>query len=469
MMFHSSGRFLFRIAFAAALSVPGVRAFGEIAQPENSELSSDPMKRLEWLKSRPPAPAARKTYFRNSENRAATIRNPESQPRATHPAEAAPATPRPLATPAPAEVKPPATRTPEPKTASARTTPTPAAKSRSADEPASTPRPMITTGAKSIASTKSPTATPAESKTAAASTPTPKTATARATPAPPARLSAAATPAPTPPPPPIAAGPKAIKPLPMATPMLEARLTTPRPIEFKTTDRTTPVSRGAADSSYPWKTSIVTTVFWVGEPVGGNNFTHNRSSSWDANWARNFGGFDNPDPDARRRFIAAKFVPRQNPFYIALPYNDVTRGTTKPEARAVIPWFKTAFVREGQSICRDRWVAVRNRAGRIGYAQWSDCGPFRTDHWQYVFGKDRPKPNLNKGAGLDVSPGLRDYLGLDGTDLTDWKFVDFKDVPDGPWSLYGGNNPFTQKATKAPRKDAKAGSANSSDALARNL
>ena len=58
-------------------------------------------------------------------------------------------------------------------------------------------------------------------------------------------------------------------------------------------------------------------------------------------------------------------------------------------------------------------------------------GPFRTDNWQYVFGPERPLPNLNKGAGLDVSPAVRDFLGLDETDVTDWKFVDFKKFPGG--------------------------------------
>ena len=33
------------------------------------------------------------------------------------------------------------------------------------------------------------------------------------------------------------------------------------------------------------------------------------------------------------------------------------------------------------------------------YAQWEDAGPFRTDHWQYVFGNERPKPNLEPGRG----------------------------------------------------------------------
>jgi hypothetical protein len=197
---------------------------------------------------------------------------------------------------------------------------------------------------------------------------------------------------------------------------------------------------------YPWKTGIVTTTFWVGESASQNNPVHNHSSSWDVNWGQSFGGFDNPDISARRNFIPANFVPRQNPFYIALPYNDVTRGTTKPEAKLVIPWFKSTFEREGKSICRDRWVAVRNSSGRVCYAQWSDCGPFRTDHWQYVFGNEKPKPNLNNGAGLDISPAVRDYLGLKGTDVTDWKFVEFKDIPKGPWSLYGDNNDFVQQA-----------------------
>ena len=192
---------------------------------------------------------------------------------------------------------------------------------------------------------------------------------------------------------------------------------------------------------YPWKTNIVTTVFWTGERPTKNNPTPNHKSSWDPKWAQNFGGYDNPDPNARRNFIAKGFVPRQNPFYVALPYNDTTRGTTKPEARKVIPWFKQAFVRPGRSVLKGRWIAIRHR-GRIAYAQWEDCGPFRTDHWQYVFGNERPTPNLNQGAGLDVSPAVRDYLGLKGKDVCDWKFVEARDVPPGPWTKYGDNNTF---------------------------
>jgi len=192
---------------------------------------------------------------------------------------------------------------------------------------------------------------------------------------------------------------------------------------------------------YPWKTNIVTTVFWVGERPTANNPTPNHKSSWDQQWVQNYGGYDNPDPTKRRNYIPIGFVPRQNPFYIALPYNDVTRGRTKPEAPRVIPWFKEAFERKGRSVCKGRWVAIRHK-GKIAYAQWEDCGPFRTDHYNYVFGNERPKPNLNQGAGLDVSPAVRDYLGMSGKDICDWKFVEFRDVPNGPWAKYGDNNTF---------------------------
>ncbi|HSH40055.1 MAG TPA: hypothetical protein VK993_14880 [Chthoniobacterales bacterium] len=202
-----------------------------------------------------------------------------------------------------------------------------------------------------------------------------------------------------------------------------------------------PTTSRTSTTRYPWKTNIITTVFWVGEQPTENNPVPNTKSSWDANWVGNYGGYDNPEPSARRNYIPVNFTPRQNPFYVALPYNDVTRGRFKPEAPLVIPWFKQAFVAQGQSVCRGRWLAIR-KGNRVCYAQWEDCGPFRTDHFQYVFQNERPKPNLNKGAGLDVSPAVRDYLGLQSTDVTDWQFVEVRDVPAGPWRNFGDNNHF---------------------------
>lgn len=192
---------------------------------------------------------------------------------------------------------------------------------------------------------------------------------------------------------------------------------------------------------YPWHRNIMTTVFWIGERPTARNPVPNNRSAWDANWSRNYGGYDNPDPRYRRNYAPATFVPRQNPFYIALPYCDVSRGNTKPEVKKVVPWFRDCFEKEGKSVLKGRWVAIHH-GGRTVFAQWEDCGPFRTDHWQYVFGNERPRPNLNRGAGLDISPAVRDYLGMGKNDACDWKFVDAASVPDGPWKNYGDNNTF---------------------------
>jgi len=192
---------------------------------------------------------------------------------------------------------------------------------------------------------------------------------------------------------------------------------------------------------YPWRQKIVTTTFWIGEQPTKNNPVPNSASSWDPQWAANYGGFDNPSTAARKDYIPASFTPRQNPFYVALPYNDMEHGAHKAEASQVIPWFKKDFQAPDKSVCKGRWIEIRY-GNKVVYAQWEDCGPFRTDHWEYVFGNDRPKPNLNQGAGLDVSPAVRDYLGMNSTDVTDWRFVDFSEVPEGPWSRLGENNTF---------------------------
>jgi hypothetical protein len=217
---------------------------------------------------------------------------------------------------------------------------------------------------------------------------------------------------------------------------------------------------------YPWKRNIVTTIFWIGEQPSGNNPVPNRASSWDKDWTKNYGGFDDPNPVHRSNYIPVKFTPRQNPFYCALPYCDKATTGHRPEAPQVVPWFKEAYQGPAVSTCKDRWVAI-SKGNRTVYAQWEDAGPFRTDHWQYVFGNERPKPNLNKGAGLDVSPAVRDYLGLNETDVTDWRFVEFREVPRGPWSKLGENNTFVINDRKKGEKLAEAPKRTKSGAIAR--
>ncbi|MEI8340415.1 MAG: hypothetical protein WCH43_02635 [Verrucomicrobiota bacterium] len=213
--------------------------------------------------------------------------------------------------------------------------------------------------------------------------------------------------------------------------------------------------RDMENTRYPWRRQIVTTTFWIGELPTKNNPVPNRASSWDTKWTENYGGFDNPDRALRCDYIPTKFIPRQNPFYVALPYNDLEKKGHKAEAPRVIPWFKEAFQGPDKSVCKGRWLAIRFQT-RVVYAQWEDAGPFRTDHWEYVFGNDRPKPNLNQGAGLDVSPAVRDYLGMKDTDVTDWRFVDFSEVPEGPWARHGDNNTFVINKRKAGTQLAKA-------------
>ena len=202
-----------------------------------------------------------------------------------------------------------------------------------------------------------------------------------------------------------------------------------------------PLTAHPSADVFPWKTNVVTTVFWVGEQQVKDKTSPQHESVWDKDWLKNFGGVDDPEPAARHDYIPISFVPSQNPFYCALPYNDVEQAKFKPEAANVIPWFRQVHGEPGRSVCKDRWIAIRE-GHRICYAQWEDSGPFRTDHFQYVFQNEPPTPNASHGAGLCVSPAVRDYLNLEPTDVADWRFVEIRDVPPGPWRDYGENNPF---------------------------
>ena len=183
-------------------------------------------------------------------------------------------------------------------------------------------------------------------------------------------------------------------------------------------------------------------IFWIGEQPTDRNPTPNSKSSWDQQWSFNFGGFDDPDPANRLanhstgEFRPKKFVPQLNPFYVALPYNDVRSGRHKPEAAKVIPWFARSNPEPGKTVCKDRWLQIYN-GSRSCYSQWEDCGPSETDDLEFVFGTKAPKATKKGSAGIAVSPSVRDYLGLRSGQKVHWRFVEAGAVPFGPWKKYG--------------------------------
>lgn len=192
---------------------------------------------------------------------------------------------------------------------------------------------------------------------------------------------------------------------------------------------TRPSAAPASGSGYPLHRGIITTVFWVGEGADAatNDSIANYSSVWLEDWVGAYGGIDAPAP--RCNLLPCGFTPKENAFYFALPYNDFADNGRKPAAELRrIPWYTGSEPPE-QSVVKNRWIAITYR-GKTAYAQWEDAGPFGEDDVAYVFGGARP---AEPRAGLDVSPAVADYVGIDGRGETDWQFVDEANVPNGPW------------------------------------
>ena len=172
----------------------------------------------------------------------------------------------------------------------------------------------------------------------------------------------------------------------------------------------------------------MTTIFWVGEAANEDNgFIHNFASYWDPNWMRNFGGVDSPQK--RMGYLPAGFTPKQNPFYAALPFAEVDANGKMRAIAKKIPGFGE---RKGP-LTKNRWLEIRYN-GKSCFAQWQDVGPYVEDDFEWVFGSAK-KPRNTQGlkAGLDISPAAAQYLGMPDSDKTEWRLVDEKDVPDGPW------------------------------------
>jgi hypothetical protein len=181
-----------------------------------------------------------------------------------------------------------------------------------------------------------------------------------------------------------------------------------------------PGAKSGKKNTYPWKENIVCTLFWIGE---GSNTT----SAWNEKWKANNNGDDSPHE--RNGYASGKHASSVNPFYVALPFNDLA---FPDKARKWLPPGWQQAVKDGKRIsaCKDRWVMIKNKNGDICYAQWEDAGPVRQDDAEYVFGDARPRG----GTGIDMSPAVGEYLSVDrGKNLVSWRFVDDEDVRPGPW------------------------------------
>ena len=200
---------------------------------------------------------------------------------------------------------------------------------------------------------------------------------------------------------------------------------------------------------HPWHRAVPATVFWVGairprEYLDEGHEGQSVASAWDSAWAEHFGGCDGIGPvgaeceaDTTDREAPAYFptetVPRENPYYVGLPFNDLSsRGRVD---RDRIPWARDPGYAEhlrnrGVSFLKNRWVAVTGPAGTC-YAQVEDTGPGPVDP-DYVFGGVRPRARY----GINLSPALWRCAGLDlesATDaVVDWRFAEAPRP--GPWT-----------------------------------
>lgn len=181
---------------------------------------------------------------------------------------------------------------------------------------------------------------------------------------------------------------------------------------------------------YPVHENVIATVFWVGEGRTRESVLPNDASAWDKQWVEHYGGVDTLDATGQRNF-----VPKENPYYFALPFSDYTEyGPKPPSALRMAPWYDGTPLRNGESILKNRWIKITHTAAdgieRTTYAQWEDVGPTNTDDTGAVFGNKKPR---YRSAGLDLSPAAAWDLALDGRGVVSWQFVDETDVPDGPW------------------------------------
>jgi hypothetical protein len=217
---------------------------------------------------------------------------------------------------------------------------------------------------------------------------------------------------------------------------------------------TTPSAATAAvKSPYPWHTGIVATTFWVGEIFDPDAEDGSQMlSTYDGKWFAHYGGCDGKvvgsDCRTEKRtatngYFPKSMTPKENPFYLDLPFDDLNDSAAFARRGSVIPWAKAARYAKNakshsKSLMKNRWVELK-KGSHVCYGQIEDAGPGEYNDAAYVFGKNnaRPKNARYGGAGMDVSPALNGCLhfsDLNGdSDRVSWRFIAGSQVPAGPW------------------------------------
>ena len=246
----------------------------------------------------------------------------------------------------------------------------------------------------------------------------------------------------------------------------------------------------ASTGTNPLHTNIVSTTFWVGEIFNASLSDGSQvCSTYSSQWAFKhtgvnlgttaqsasgcpgsiYGGCDGVSAGSGNSFTCSteardasngyfpkhQPAPKENPFYLDLPFDDVNDATAFQQRCQVIPWAAADNAATGVNHCADpgysymknHWVKLTGPNGKVCYGQVEDAGPSSGSAYHdaaYVFGTNDARPantdfsaDATQGAGMDVSPALNGCLGfaeLNGSgDHVSWSFVDRAAVPAGPW------------------------------------
>lgn len=179
------------------------------------------------------------------------------------------------------------------------------------------------------------------------------------------------------------------------------------------------IPRSGPRNVYPWNVKVTPNVIWIGQ-------NGEKGSVWNSDWVRDNNGPD--DPLHRNGYAVGDHASGLNPFYAALPFNDLAH----PDLTA--KWLPAGWQRVAKngamlSSCKDRWLEIKNANGDICYAQWEDVGPGADDRAEYVLGSAA----AGDAPALAVSPAVSQYLqvGGDAKGQVSWRFVDAADVRPG--------------------------------------